>query len=44
MSEEEALFVDDGKKNIESAKALGIQAILFEDVETLKKHIGELGV
>jgi len=44
VSEEEALFVDDGKKNIESAKALGIQAILFEDVETLKKHIGELGV
>src|SRR3989344_2683488 len=32
VSEGEVLFVDDGKKNIESARALGIQTILFEDV------------
>ena len=44
VSEGEALFVDDGKKNIESAKAMGMQAILFEDIETLKKRISELGV
>jgi len=44
VSEGEVIFIDDGKKNIESAKALGIQAILFEDIEILKKRIGELGV
>lgn len=44
VSEKEALFIDDGKKNIESAKTLGMHGILFEDIETLKRHMDELGV
>ena len=44
VSEKEALFIDDGKKNVESAQALGMQAILFEDIETLKKRIAEFDI
>src|SRR3989338_6856407 len=44
VSEKEALFIDDGKKNVESAKVLGMQGILFEDIETLKKRIAEFDI
>lgn len=41
---EETLFVDDGKKNVEAAKALGMQGLIFQDADTLKKSLVELGV
>jgi len=44
VSEEEALFIDDGKKNVESAKVLGMQGILFKGIETLKNRMAELGI
>lgn len=34
----EIIFIDDRLKNIEAAKALGIDAILYENVEGLKKQ------
>ena len=44
VSKEEAVFTDDGKKNIEAAKSFGMQGILFENIEVLKKSLVELGV
>lgn len=41
---EEAVFIDDGQKNLEVARSLGLQGILFEDVETLKKSLGKRGI
>ncbi len=44
VSEREAIFVDDGKKNVESAEALGMQGIIYKDVETLRKALSDLGL
>ncbi len=44
LSPEEAVFIDDRKENVDGAKALGIHGIVFEDVETLKYCLEELGV
>lgn len=41
---QEAIFIDDLPKNIGGAKELGINAILFQDANTLKKELTKLGV
>lgn len=38
------VFIDDNLENVESAKKVGINAILFESLEELKKDLGKLGV
>ena len=35
----ETLFIDDNKKNIDSAKEMGINTILFENPEQLKSEL-----
>lgn len=39
LKAEESLFIDDNLKNIEGAKAVGINAIVFEGVEKLKEDL-----
>lgn len=41
---EETLFLDDKQENIEAARALGIQAILFSGVERLRADLIALGL
>jgi len=38
---EEAIFVDDRSENIESAEALGIHAILYENPDQLVADLGK---
>jgi putative hydrolase of the HAD superfamily len=40
----ESVFIDDLQENVEGAKRLGIHAIQFKDVDTLKKSLQDLGV
>jgi HAD superfamily hydrolase (TIGR01509 family) len=40
----EAVFIDDGKKNIEKAKELGLRGIVFESVPQLKAELEKLDV
>ena len=40
----ECLFIDDSQANIDTAKALGFQAVLFESPEGLERMLGECGV
>lgn len=44
VSKEETVFIDDGKKNVEAARSLGMQGIVFENIEALKKSIAEIGL
>ena len=37
----EAVFIDDQQKNIDAAKAVGIKGIRFQNLEQLKKDLGE---
>lgn len=41
---EEAVFIDDGQKNLEPAKKLGMKTILFKNNKQLFKQLEELGV
>jgi len=41
---EECVFIDDRPKNLEPAKALGMQAILFESAEQLRASLDHSGV
>jgi putative hydrolase of the HAD superfamily len=41
---QEVIFVDDKLENIEAAKKLGIDAILFESEEQLKRELAQRGV
>jgi len=36
---EEAVFVDDQKKNVEAAEALGMHGIVFQDADRLKTQL-----
>ena len=39
-----SLFIDDNKRNIEAAQALGIQTIHFENPKQLASDINSLGI
>jgi HAD superfamily hydrolase (TIGR01509 family) len=38
------VFIDDMPENIDGAKAAGLQAIHFQDAETLRRDLRELGL
>ena len=40
----ESIFIDDLIKNVEGARAVGMKAILFTDIESCKKELIKLGV
>ena len=40
----ESLFIDDNKRNIEAAKALGIRSIHFSSPQQLEKELKKLNV
>jgi putative hydrolase of the HAD superfamily len=40
----EAVFIDDMAENVDGAKALGINAILFQGADLLEKELSKLGV
>ncbi len=44
VSEEEVFFVDDNEENVEAAKALGAQGIVFEGVGALEQTMADLGI
>ena len=44
LKPEESLFIDDNKRNIEAAKALGIQCIHFSSPQQLEKELKQLKV
>ena len=39
---EEAIFIDDQKKNVDAAEALGIHGIVFQNTEQLRTKLLEL--
>jgi putative hydrolase of the HAD superfamily len=38
---DEALFIDDTAENVEAAAALGLQTVLYEDVDRLREQLGD---
>jgi putative hydrolase of the HAD superfamily len=40
----EAIFIDDRPLNVEPAEALGLNAILFEDLDSLRARLKECGI
>jgi len=44
LKAEESLFIDDNKRNIEAAEALGIQCIHFSSPQQLEKELKKLNV
>ena len=44
LKAEESLFIDDNLKNVEGAKAVGINAVLFRGVEKLREDLKNLRV
>lgn len=44
VNPDEAVFIDDGQKNVEAAKNLGIHAIIFKNNNQLFKQLEKLGV
>lgn len=44
VSPEECLFIDDSKRNIDSAREMGINVIHFKDPNQLKKELHDLGI
>jgi putative hydrolase of the HAD superfamily len=41
---DEALFLDDREENVEGARRVGINALLFRDVATLRKDLAQAGL
>lgn len=41
---EECVFIDDKERNIEGAKAIGMQTILYRNLDSLKISLGKLGI
>ena len=44
LKAEESLFIDDNLKNVEGAKAVGVNAVLFRGVEKLREDLKNLRV
>lgn len=44
LKAEECVFLDDTQKNVEGAKAVGMHALLFRDLEQAKRELRDLGV
>ena len=44
INPEEAVFIDDGKNNIEKAREYGLQGVVFESLEQLKNDLKKLGI
>lgn len=44
VSPEEAVFIDDGEKNISMAEEYGLNGIIFKSAEQLTKALKELGI
>lgn len=42
LKKDECVFIDDAKRNIEGAEAIGIKGILFEDYESARKQLEEV--
>jgi epoxide hydrolase-like predicted phosphatase len=42
VAPEEAVFIDDQKKNIDAAEKIGIRGIRFEDIDTLRKAMDKI--
>lgn len=42
VKSDECVFIDDKQKNIDGAKAVGMQAILFKDAKQLKADLGKI--
>jgi len=41
---EETIFIDDKSENVKTAKRLGINGIVYENIEQLKKELGSLNI
>ena len=41
---DQAVFIDDLRKNVEAARNLGIYALLYKDLKVLKRDLADLGV
>jgi putative hydrolase of the HAD superfamily len=41
---EETVFIDDMKENVDAAKALGIQGIIFESAQKTRSVLGTMGI
>ncbi len=41
---EEALFIDDRKRNVEAANALGMKGLVFRDIVQLKKDLSKVNI
>lgn len=44
LNPKECLFIDDGKRYIELAKEIGLNAILFINIDKLKKDLTNIGI
>lgn len=44
VAAQKTIFIDDIKEHVEAAGRVGIKAILFTNVEELKKELGNLGI
>lgn len=44
FNKDEYLFIDDQEQNINAAKELGIESVLFEDIEGLKKDLEKYSI
>ena len=44
VAPQEALFVDDSPVNVEAARKLGIQTVLFTTPEALERELEKLGI
>jgi len=44
LNASETIFIDDNKDNIAAAQKIGIIALLYTDLETLKNDLGKYGI
>jgi len=44
IEKETAIFIDDNQRNVDASNAFGLQAILFESPEMLRKELNSFGI